>query len=108
MNLPSLPTDSLYKFVAMTGLILVLFFSYKFIDEQAEYSKLSIDFSKGNLSIEHIMPQTLTDEWKTMLGPNWAETHKKYLHTSGNWLLKKIRGLLAVMANRRAYDRERI
>jgi len=50
-------------------------------------NKEVIDFSKGNLSIEHIMPQTLTDEWKSMLGPNWAEIHKKYLHTSGNLTL---------------------
>lgn len=50
-------------------------------------NKELIDFSNVNLSIEHIMPQTLTDEWKTMLGSNWAEIHKKYLHTSGNLTL---------------------
>ena len=47
-------------------------------------NKEFIDFDNVNLTLEHIMPQTLTDEWKSMLGPNWAEIHKKYLHTSGN------------------------
>ena len=36
-----------------------------------------------NYTIEHIMPQSsnLKDEWKTMLGPNWREIQKTYLHT---------------------------
>ncbi len=39
------------------------------------------------LTIEHIMPQTLSDEWKTMLGDNWELTYSKYLHTVGNLTL---------------------
>ena len=35
-------------------------------------------------TIEHIMPQTLTPEWKEMLGAQWAEEHDKWLHTIGN------------------------
>jgi predicted transport protein len=35
-------------------------------------------------TIEHIMPQTLTDEWKKELGPKWEETYNHYLHTLGN------------------------
>jgi len=35
-------------------------------------------------TIEHIMPQTLTDEWKKELGPKWEETYNYYLHTLGN------------------------
>ena len=30
----------------------------------------------GNCSIEHIMPQQLTPEWKTALGANWKIIHK--------------------------------
>jgi uncharacterized protein with ParB-like and HNH nuclease domain len=37
-----------------------------------------------DLSIEHIMPQKLTKKWKDMLGENWENIHKKYLHTLGN------------------------
>ncbi|WP_434671800.1 GmrSD restriction endonuclease domain-containing protein [Helicobacter pylori] len=38
-------------------------------------------------TIEHIMPQTLEDEWKRDLGENFQEIHNKYLHTIGNLTL---------------------
>lgn len=38
--------------------------------------------TKG-LTIEHIMPKTLT-EWEKDLGENFQEIHDKYLHTIGN------------------------
>ena len=37
-----------------------------------------------DLTIEHIMPQSLTPQWKSKLGANWSEIHRKYLHTLGN------------------------
>lgn len=37
-----------------------------------------------NYSIEHIMPQTLSDSWKKELGKNYEEIHTKYLNTLGN------------------------
>ncbi len=36
---------------------------------------------------EHIMPQTLTEEWEKDLGENFKEIHNKYLHTIGNLTL---------------------
>lgn len=39
------------------------------------------------LTVEHIMPQTLTDEWRNMLGPDAEEIHKRLLHTLGNLTL---------------------
>ncbi|WP_041201922.1 DUF262 and DUF1524 domain-containing protein [Helicobacter pylori] len=36
---------------------------------------------------EHIMPQTLTEEWERDLGKNFQEIHNKYLHTIGNLTL---------------------
>ncbi|GAA8985221.1 DUF262 and DUF1524 domain-containing protein [Helicobacter pylori] len=33
---------------------------------------------------EHIMPQTLTEEWERDLGENFQEIHDKYLNTIGN------------------------
>lgn len=38
-------------------------------------------------TIEHIMPQTLTEEWKRDLGENSQAIHDKYLHTIGNLTL---------------------
>lgn len=42
-----------------------------------------------NYTIEHIMPQNSNprDEWKAMLGANWREVQKTYLHTIGNLTL---------------------
>lgn len=38
----------------------------------------------NDLNIEHIMPQTLNNKWKEVLGDNHNEIHEKYLHTIGN------------------------
>ena len=38
-------------------------------------------------TIEHIMPQTLSEEWQPELGEGWGEVHEKYLHTIGNLTL---------------------
>lgn len=39
------------------------------------------------LTIEHVMPQTLNDEWKQQLGKNWEIIKEKYLNTIGNLTL---------------------
>ena len=31
--------------------------------------------TKTKISIEHIMPQTLSDQWKKDLGPEWERIH---------------------------------
>ena len=41
----------------------------------------------GELTIEHIMPQTLTEEWKEHLGSQWELIHTKYVNTVGNLTL---------------------
>lgn len=41
----------------------------------------------GRISIEHIMPQTLTPKWKQDLGEKWEEIHNTYLHTFANLTL---------------------
>lgn len=40
-------------------------------------------------TIEHILPQNpkLNEKWKVMLGENWQEVQKNYLHTIGNLTL---------------------
>ena len=40
-----------------------------------------------SLSIEHIMPQTLTEYWQNYLGEDWEITHELLLHTIGNLTL---------------------
>ena len=43
--------------------------------------------SVGDYTIEHVMPQTLSEEWQAELGEDWSETHETYLHTIGNLTL---------------------
>lgn len=43
--------------------------------------------SFDSLSIEHIMPQTLTEYWQTHLGDDWEITYELLLHTIGNLTL---------------------
>ncbi len=38
-------------------------------------------------TIEHIMPQTLNDDWKRDLGQDYERIHTQYLHTIGNLTL---------------------
>lgn len=40
-----------------------------------------------HLTVEHIMPQTLTPEWSIMLGSNAYETHDMFKNTIGNLTL---------------------
>lgn len=37
-----------------------------------------------NLTVEHIMPQKLTDAWREMLGESADDDHENWLHTLGN------------------------
>lgn len=54
---------------------------------------LEVDFGHperpnlANLTVEHIMPQHPSPEWKRSLGSGWEEIHRKYVHTIGNLTL---------------------
>ncbi|QGQ97556.1 DUF262 domain-containing protein [Paenibacillus psychroresistens] len=49
--------------------------------------KEEVQFDEVKISIEHIMPQTLTEPWQDHLGEGWDTTHELYLHTLGNLTL---------------------
>jgi hypothetical protein len=53
---------------------------------------VSVDFRDPKISIEHIMPQTLSNDWKTELGTDYDVIHKKYLHNIGNLILTEFNG----------------
>ncbi len=55
-----------------------------FLLESLENFKSAYPVNLDELTVEHIMPQTLTKNWKNKLGENWQEIHNKYLHTLGN------------------------
>ncbi len=43
-------------------------------------------------TIEHIMPQSLSRGWKGMLGSDWQDAHKTWLHRLGNLTLTAYNG----------------
>ena len=45
------------------------------------------DLSRKTITIEHVMPQTLTREWKEMLGDQALERHQQFVNTLGNLTL---------------------
>ncbi|WP_120840995.1 DUF262 and DUF1524 domain-containing protein [Helicobacter pylori] len=59
----------------------------KYFFERLEKSDTEEPVDIKECTIEHIMPQTLTEEWKRDLGENFQAIHEKYLHTIGNLTL---------------------
>ncbi|GAA9194546.1 DUF262 and DUF1524 domain-containing protein [Helicobacter pylori] len=64
---------------------------YNFQKKKYFFERLNFDrkepVNTQECTIEHIMPQKLTEEWKRDLGENFQEIHDKYLHTIGNLTL---------------------
>lgn len=59
---------------------------YTLISLERFSNKEKVDLS-DSISIEHIMPQLLNDDWKYDLGDKYHETYSEYLHTIGNLTL---------------------
>ncbi|MFP6195683.1 DUF262 domain-containing protein [Helicobacter pylori] len=59
----------------------------KYFFERLEKFDTEEPVNTQECTIEHIMPQTLTEEWKRDLGENFKAIHEKYLHTIGNLTL---------------------
>lgn len=53
--------------------------------EEAFDHKEVVDFN--DLTVEHIMPQTLNEDWRSQLGQDWEQTHELFLHVIGNLTL---------------------
>ena len=87
-----LQTAEIYKNVKFATYLL-----YKI--ENGRYPKVYSEFTLANsVSVEHIMPQTLTDEWISMLGDNAEDIHRTYLNTLGNLSLSS-RSKNSIMSN---------
>src|SRR5690606_26339463 len=69
--------------------------------EESYSHKEQVSFE--NLTIEHIMPQTLTEWWQNHLGDNWEITHELLLHTIGNLTLTAYNSELS---NANFYDKK--
>ncbi len=80
------PKDSEFKNLFIT----IDFYNLKekkYFFERLENFDTEEPVNTQKCTIEHIMPQTLTEEWKRDLGGNFQAIHDKYLHTIGNLTL---------------------
>lgn len=81
-----LPNDNEFK----TELIkkdIYNFRNHGYLFEKIEYFNNNERVNLDELSVEHIMPQTLTAAWKEVLGEDFKRIHDEYLHTLGNLTL---------------------
>jgi len=88
----AIPSDSMFKDSLMNidlynkkNLCKYLLKSIEDVTEDGQESKEILDVS--TLSIEHIMPQSLSEWWKSYLGSNYEKIHEKYVHNLGNLTL---------------------
>jgi alkylated DNA nucleotide flippase Atl1 len=66
--------------------------------EQSFQHPEPVDFERAKLTIEHIMPQTLTAEWRqhlSELGQDPEEVHDELVHTLGNLTLSGVNAQLS-------------
>lgn len=61
--------------------------------EQSYDHRERADLSQAQ--VEHVMPQTLTDAWRSALGPDAERLHERLLHVPGNLTLSAYNGELA-------------
>lgn len=81
------PTDDEFKAKFITKEIYKLRIrNYILENLENQNHKEPMSITGNGYSVEHIMPQNphLCQEWQEMLGPNWKEIQKIYLHTIGN------------------------
>jgi predicted transport protein len=63
------------------------FRNVKYLLEKIEYFDNKERVDLDDLSVEHIMPQTLTSTWKEALGEDFKRIQNEFLHTIGNLTL---------------------
>lgn len=91
----SFPRDNDVRMSFPTRQVYHIPYSYKFFlfeRMENENSRESNDtivqkMKEGVFTIEHIMPQTLTPQWKADLGEDWQQIYDTYLHTFANLTL---------------------
>ncbi len=77
------PNDDEFK----EGLMQKDFHKNRYFLERLENFDTKEPVNTQECTIEHIMPQTLNDDWKRDLGQDYERIHTQYLHTIGNLTL---------------------
>jgi hypothetical protein len=62
--------------------------------EQSFGHKEKVDLQDGLITIEHVLPQTLNDEWRADLGDKAEEIYVRWVHNLGNLTLTGYNGEL--------------
>ncbi len=78
----SFPQRQIYKIP--TSYRVFLFERMENLNSREYDSSIVEKMNKGDYTIEHIMPQRLSPQWKNELGDRAEEIHQKYLHTFAN------------------------
>lgn len=74
----NLVTFPLYKNVKFASYVLYRIENSRYPNPYSEY------VTAKSITVEHIMPQNLTDEWISDLGENAVQIHETYINTLGN------------------------
>lgn len=81
----SFPQRQIYKIPASYRAF--LFERMENLDSKEADESIIQKMNDGKISIEHIMPQHLTSQWKQELGEDAERIHEQYLHTFANLTL---------------------
>lgn len=89
------PSDTLIREAFPTRQIYKIPIEYRYFlfermenENSKERNDMIVPMMKDNkITIEHIMPQTLTPQWKADLGEDWQNIYDTYLHTFANLTL---------------------
>ncbi len=81
----SFPTRQIYKMPATYRAF--LFERMENLDSRETDEQIIQKMNEGKISIEHIMPQHITQQWRNDLGPDADRIVEQYLHTFANLTL---------------------
>ncbi len=81
--------NSFYSFELYNAKSVFKKYIFERLENSSSKERVAVEeqIDSGELTIEHVMPQTLSNEWKKYLGDNWEYVYSKYLHTIGNLTL---------------------
>lgn len=79
------PTRQIYKIPASYRAF--LFERMENLDSKEADEDIVKKMAEGKISIEHVMPQHLTPQWRSELGTDAERIHEQYLHTFANLTL---------------------
>lgn len=83
-----LPNDiELYRYIETMNFANFRYCKFYLSLIEETITKSRPDLSDTKLQLEHIMPQTLNEDWEKALGADFEAVHQEYVHTIGNLTL---------------------